>query len=61
MNALRKHSKIQLFPLRGTYTSVSMFHRHDLAIWQVHGRSKKNQPHIGGSSLADVSLNPDGA
>ena len=38
-----------------------MFYRHDSAIWQGPGRSKKkNQPHIGGSSLADAPLNPDG-
>ena len=56
------NGKIQPFPLRGIYTAVSMPHRHDPAIWQVPGRSKKIfQPHIGGSSLASVCLNPDGA
>ena len=35
---------------------------YDLVICQGPVRSKKKfQPSIGGSSLADVSLNPDGA
>ncbi len=62
MNALRKNGKIQLLPLRGTYTSISMLYRHDSTIWQGTDRSKKsfNQA-SGGLSLADVSLNPYGA
>ncbi|MYE91329.1 hypothetical protein F4X33_20300 [Candidatus Poribacteria bacterium] len=50
---------LPLVPILEIYSSISMPHRHASTIWQGTDRSEKKQPHIGGSSLMEICLNPD--